>query len=277
MVKSTPINEMGGCLSLNLHTRAYYLLTKLLARCGCNVWCCLCGRKAKQFLPFMGGWKAAPAIINALDIVGSDLDHHSCPHCGCTDRERHLFLYLDRLKLWKQFEGATVLHFAPERAISSVIESAQPLEYLRADLFPASSKIEKIDLMAIPCGDSTFDILIVNHVLEHVQDDIKALNEIHRVLKPGGIAILQTPYSAILEKTFCDNGIDTNLMRHHAYGQEDHVRLYGKDIFKLIESVGFQSEINLHSDVLYEIDSDYHGVNPKEPLFLFRRILDSQS
>lgn len=258
----------GADLLMKIHAGLY----RSLAKIGSNVWCCLCGLKASQFLPFNGGWSAAPPILKALDVVGSDLDHYGCPHCGCTDRDRHLNLYLERLVLWDHFTGAAVLHFAPERALSAVIESKQPLKWVRADLFPASPEFEKIDLLSIPYGECTFDILIVNHVLEHVPDDMKALSEIHRVLKPGGLAILQTPYSAKLEKTFSDNGVDTSEGRLQAYGQEDHVRLYGKDIFERIQSAGFRSRIAWHSDVLPEIDTAYCGVNGKEPLFLYERM-----
>lgn len=238
---------------------------------GNSVYCCLCGKKALRFFPYRGGYKNIPPLIRALDGVGSDVNNFGCPHCGCSDRERHLYLYLDRLSLWGQFQNASILHFAPEEALSKVIESMHPKKWIRADLFPTRPEFEKVDLLAIPYEDSKFDIVIVNHVLEHVPDDIKALKEIYRVLRPGGLAILQTPYCQKLEDTLSDNGIDNDNARLQAYGQEDHLRLYGRDIFTRIESTGFRSRTVSHQQTLSDVSPRYFGVNPEEPLFLFEK------
>jgi SAM-dependent methyltransferase len=243
-----------------------------LYKFGNAVSCCLCDKKSLRFFPYRGGSKNTPLLIKALDGVGSDVDNFGCPHCGSTDRERHLYLYLDRLRIWSYFNNASILHFAPEQVLSKVIDSMNSTKWIRADLFPTSAEFEKIDLLAIPYEDMVFDIVIVNHVLEHVPDDMKALKEIYRVLRHGGLAILQTPYCEKLEKTFSDNGIDTDNARLQAYGQEDHVRLYGKDIFDRIVSVGFLSRTARHYESLADISPSYYGVNPKEPLFLFEKL-----
>lgn len=207
----------------------------------------------------------------ALSVVGSDLDHFGCPVCGCHDRERHLVLYLKRLGMLDKFRGAQILHFAPERCFSKLIAGLQPERYIKGDLFPAAPGIEKMDMLAIPYESETFDYVIANHVLEHVADDLKALSELRRVLKVGGVAILQTPYSAKLQSTFVDAGVDDHQARLHAYGQEDHVRLYGSDIFMRFESVGFKSRVIRHMDVISDVDPARYGVNVEEPLFLFER------
>lgn len=248
----------------------YYLLLKYLYKMGNSVFCCLCGKKAIRFYPYRYG--STPDLIQELDCVGSDINNFGCPHCGSTDRERHLYLYLDRLGMWPDFTGASILHFAPEQELSKIIETKKPGLWVRGDLFPSAAHIERIDLLAIPYPEMLFDFVIVNHVLEHVSDDLQALREIHRVLKKGGHAILQTPYSAKLEKTFCDNGIDSDNARLQAYGQEDHVRLYGKDIFARFESVGFSAKIARHQEVLNDITPEYFGINPKEPFFLFQKV-----
>jgi SAM-dependent methyltransferase len=115
--------------------------------------------------------------------------------------------------------------------------------------------------------DGSFDVVIANHVLEHVADDQKALGEIRRVLKAGGYAILQTPYSAKLHRTWQDAGIDTDTARLQAYGQADHVRLFGRDIFNRIAATGFESCVKMHADVLASIAPLTYGVNEREPLF----------
>jgi SAM-dependent methyltransferase len=108
-------------------------------------------------------------------------------------------------------------------------------------------------------------------VLEHVDDDARALAEIRRVLKPGGMAILQTPYSRKLHRTWSDPGIDTPQARLQAYGQEDHVRLFGRDIFERVVAAGFESCVRQHADLLRDIDPATFGINPVEPFFLFRK------
>ena len=113
---------------------------------------------------------------------------------------------------------------------------------------------------------------IANHVLEHVSDVPRALSEIRRVLKLGGVAILQTPYSGKLHHTWEDKGIDTPVARLQAYGQEDHVRLFGRDIFEQITAAGFESRVHRHSELLADVDSFTMGVNGDEPFFLFRKI-----
>src|SRR5690606_10210311 len=145
----------------------------------------------------------------------------SCPVCRAHDRERHLFMYLQSLNIFEQFRDASILHFAPDRQLSKILLACQPPQYLRADLFPMQSDIQEIDIARMPFESNVFDFLIANHVLEHVQNLPDALSEIRRVLKVGGFAILQTPYSNRLRSTWEDAGIDDEATRLQAYGQED--------------------------------------------------------
>jgi len=110
-----------------------------------------------------------------------------------------------------------------------------------------------------------------NHVLEHVANDIKALAEIYRILKPGGHAILQTPFSSLLHTTWSDDGISNDVARLIAYGQNDHVRLYGKDIFERISNSGLTPKIQRHKTALPQFTPNIYGVNVNEPFFLFKR------
>jgi SAM-dependent methyltransferase len=123
----------------------------------------------------------------------------------------------------------------------------------------------------MPFGDGQFDFVVANHVLEHVQEDAHALREIFRVLKPGGQAVLQTPYSAVLHQTFSDPGISTPEARLQLYGQEDHARLYGRDIFDRFTGCGLEARVGTHAELLPGLDAVRHGVNPQEPFFLFER------
>lgn len=233
--------------------------------------CAVCGHGVGRFLPFKGGWRAAPPLISALDGVGSDLDHFSCPWCGAHDRERHLFLYMRAAGLMGAISKMDVLHFAPEMHLSDAIAKAGPRSYRKADLYPGAADVERIDLMAISAEAESYDLVIANHVLEHVADDRVAIGEIRRVLRPGGYAILQTPFSEKLEHTWSDPGIDTDAARLQAYGQEDHVRLFGKDIFGRFAEAGLVPRIARHEDLLADFDAGRYGVNPREPFILFQR------
>jgi len=100
----------------------------------------------------------------------------------------------------------------------------------------------KMDATDIQYEDNEFDVVICNHILEHIIDDVKAMKEIYRVLKPGGFAILQTPIAMDLEKSHEDYSITTPKERKLIYGQFDHVRLYGFDYFERLASIGFRVE-----------------------------------
>lgn len=221
------------------------------------------------FLPYKGGWRNAPPLVRALDMVGSDLDHFECPACGASDRDRHLLLYIKAAGILSAIKGKTVVHFAPESAIKRKIEQAAPARYIRCDLFPRQEAVERVDILAMPFANASVDLLIANHVLEHVADDLRAVAEIRRVLKPGGLAIMQTPYCAKLHTTWKDDGIDDDQARLQAYGQEDHVRLYGLDIVRRFTASGLESRVGKHRELLPDRDPITNGVNEAEPFLLF--------
>jgi len=231
--------------------------------------CCVCGKTFFRFSKYRGGWKAFSAYLSNLKWTGSDFDNFWCPFCRSHDRERHLILYFDRLGFWEKFKNADVLHFAPEKQLSGRIVACRPTRYVKGDLQPSREGVERIDVSDIPYASASFDWVICNHVLEHVPDDARALKEIFRVLRPGGRAILQTPFASGLESTLEDpKEIDTDEKRVEFYGQEDHVRLYGRDLFARIRAAGFLLELKKHKESLADVDAGRFGVNSDEPLFL---------
>lgn len=117
-------------------------------------------------------------------------------------------------------------------------EEAPNIEYVTADIESPLAKV-KMDIHDIPFPENSFDIVVCNHVMEHVDDDIKCMSEIHRVLKPGGWAIMQVPQDYDREETLEDPTITDPKERERVYWQSDHVRLYGRDYGKRLAKAGF--------------------------------------
>ncbi|KOR30539.1 hypothetical protein TI04_05305 [Achromatium sp. WMS2] len=249
-------------------------LIRVIARVpiGSHRVCAICNKRLGKFLPFRGGSYWTPKLMHVLECVGSDVDNFSCPWCKSHDRERHLYLYMRESGILHNLEGKRVLHFAPELQLANIIQKANPAAYIQCDLHPASSNITFADITCMPFPDESFDLLIANHVLEHVSNADKALSEIVRVLRAGGNAILQTPFSKVLTKTWEDPGINTEIQRFYTFGQEDHVRLFGIDIFETFTKHGLKSLVRSHDDLLSKFSSKIYGVNSHEPFFLFVKL-----
>jgi ubiquinone/menaquinone biosynthesis C-methylase UbiE len=119
-----------------------------------------------------------------------------------------------------------------------VFEKLENLEYITADIESPLAKV-KMDVHAIPFEANTFNVVFCNHVMEHVKDDILAMREIHRVLKPGGWAIIQSPVYLELPQTIEDPEITDPAERERIYGQNDHMRKYGRDYGERLRKAGF--------------------------------------
>lgn len=235
----------------------------LASRGALSGYCRACGKSVPTFLPYRSGSSALSPILRDLNLNGSNLERFRCPRCGSSDRERHLLYFFERADAI-QIGGLSILHFAPEQAIREFILKNAPRKYVQADLFPMRPDVIKIDITKMPYESAHFDLVIANHVLEHVADDAAALNEIFRVLRNGGHAILQTPYASRLSTTIEVEQVRSPDARLALYGQEDHVRLYGTDLMSRIERHGFIPHLRTHNEVLSDIDPAFHGVNPNE-------------
>lgn len=133
-----------------------------------------------------------------------------------------------------------MLHVAPEVCFMKPFEQQHGNGYITGDIESPLAKI-KMDVLNIPFEDNSFDVAMCNHVMEHVNDDIKAMKEFYRVLKPGGWAIFQVPFFyPIPDTTLEDSSIITPKEREKVYGQDDHVRLYGKDYANRLRQAGFK-------------------------------------
>ena len=189
---------------------------------GTNVHCPVDNRSYRKFLPY-GRIDPRP---NAL-----------CPGSLTLERHRLLWLYL---KEKTDFFGKPIqlLHVAPEICFIERFERMDNIDYITADLESPWAKV-KMDLHDIPFEEDTFDVVLCNHVMEHVMDDIQCMREIVRVLKPGGWAIIQSP-TYNLEETYEDPSIVDPQAREEAYGQDDHLRKYGRDYGDRLRQAGFR-------------------------------------
>jgi SAM-dependent methyltransferase len=151
-----------------------------------------------------------------------------------------LWLYLkERTPLLT--EPLSLLHIAPETFLGRTLRALPNIDYLSGDLESPAAMV-KMDITDIQYPDASFDVILCNHVLEHVPADRQAMRELYRVLKPGGWAILQVPIDESRAETLEDPTIVTPEARQQYYGQYDHVRLYGRDYAERLSEVGFRVE-----------------------------------
>lgn len=181
------------------------------------------GKSFKSFLPY--GYE------NPRDNVLS-------PSTLSLERHRLLWLYLkNETNFFKS--NLKVLHFAPEQAFYKLFRKLSNLDYTTTDLESPLADV-KADICDLPFKDNEFDIILCNHVLEHIPDDTKAMQELYRILKPGGLGIFQIPQDLDRETTFEDDSITDKKERAKIFGQYDHVRIYGRDYFDKLRSIGFK-------------------------------------
>lgn len=158
---------------------------------------------------------------------------------GTLSLERHRLLWL-YLKNETDFFSAPlkVLHFAPEQAFYKRFKKLKNLDYTTTDIASPLADV-KADICNLPFKDNTFDVILCNHVLEHIKDDKKAMQELYRAMKPGGWGIFQIPQDLSRATTFEDDTITGRKERTKLFGQYDHVRVYGRDYFERLRTVGF--------------------------------------
>jgi SAM-dependent methyltransferase len=191
---------------------------------GNSVECPVCGSTFRKFLPY--------GVNSRSNVL--------CPACLSLERHRLIWLYLQ-----KQTDFLTkprrVMHVAPEQCFYTRFRQYKHIDYVTADLESPMAD-HHFDLHDIPFEGNSFDMILCNHVLEHVTDDRRVMSEFLRVLRPGGFAILQVPLEPNREETFEDPSITDPRQREKYFGQKDHLRVYGRDYPNRLRECGFNVE-----------------------------------
>lgn len=209
---------------------------------GDRVTCPCCGRASREFVRYRIG--------RAWDTI--------CPGCGALRRDRLLFLYLsERTNIFRA--RLRVLHVAPEQRLQQVLRSQSTLDYTSIDL-DSPLAMQTMDVTDLRYEDDRFDVILCNHVLEHVADDRKAMREFLRVLRPGGWAILQSPVQHDEEKTLEDPTVVAPRERERLFGQRDHVRRYGRDYAQRLAEAGFTVTVDRYPDEMNDDTIARHGL-----------------
>jgi predicted SAM-dependent methyltransferase len=210
-------------------------------------YCPGCKKHWTAFKPFpkkwlqaleLNGWPYKKEAVETLNY-----DQYSCYGCGITDRDRLYILFIKRyIKAGKKYN---IIEFAPRPALSKMLKALPDIAHRSSDLF-MNDVDDRLDLQNLYLyKDNSVDFFICSHILEHVEDDIKAMKELYRILRPGGTGITMVPIVTTVTETKEDASITNAALRIKYFGQSDHVRLYAKqDFIQRLESVGFK--VNLY-------------------------------
>ncbi|MCK0130511.1 methyltransferase domain-containing protein [Flavobacteriaceae bacterium F08102] len=209
------------------------------------------GKSFRKFLPYGYGTQR-PNVLS--------------PSTLSLERHRLLWLYLEReTSFFDATKPIKVLHMAPEQCFLKRFKKLKHIDLITADLYSPIVDV-KADILDLPFEDDQFDIIFCNHVLEHIVDDQKAMSELYRVLKPGGMGIFQVPQDYTRTTTYEDFSITDPDERAKHFGQYDHVRVYGSDYFNRLSAVGFNVEPVRYTEQLSATEVDKYRLMKGEIL-----------
>lgn len=193
----------------------------------------------KVLIPFYKGNKYTCPLCNKswrkfIILPSNDL---LCPYCGSRSRTRRLFKILKEDKALK----GKVLHFSPSRSLYRTFKKDHSFSYYSTDFENEFLADFQLDITQIDMPDNSFDTIICYHILEHIDEDLQAIEELKRVLKSSGKCYIQTPFKT--GEIYEDDSIKNPEDRLRAFGQEDHVRIYSIDgLLKRLECKGLKTE-----------------------------------
>ena len=214
------------------------------------------GKTYRKFLPY--GYSEKSKRKNALSP-------------GTLSLERHRLLWLFLKNKTNFFnDHLKVLHIAPEQCFLPIFKKMPNLKYVTADIESPIADLH-FDLHHSPLPDNSFDVILANHVLEHVEDDIQCMRELYRMMKPGGWGIFQVPQDTTRLTTYEDKNIKTPEEREKHFWQKDHVRLYGLDYPERLKSVGFIVEEYDYTKEFSDQEIDYYRLPKGEKIYLCKK------
>lgn len=221
---------------------------------GNKVQCYVCEKSFRKFLPY--GY-------------GTPRENVLCPNCLSLERHRLIWYYINNYTDFLQ-SNYKVLHIAPEQCFYPKFKALKNIDYVTADLESPLAEV-KMDIQNMPFDDNVFDVVLCNHVLEHIPDDKKAMHEILRVMKPGAWAVLQVPMKSGAATTFEDPSISDPKERAIHFGQYDHIRLYGSDYGDVLRKEGFiVEELDIPKAIGPELTETYR-LAPNEILYIGKK------
>jgi glycosyltransferase involved in cell wall biosynthesis len=203
----------------------------------------------------------------------SGLVKNDCSGCGATILERQLKLYFDEFRLLQGRSSMRILHFNPEPRFLGYLANFKPEIHILAMSEAVDRRYEIVDIEDMPYGDGVFDMVIANGHLDRVSSLEKSLNEINRVLKSNGIALLQTRFSHVLETTWEDTGLDSEGLRKEAFGNGSYRRLFARDIINRLSQTLCNSVFH-YSQIA--VSGNPHALDINEPFMLFRKKLTTE-
>ena len=229
--------------------------------------CPFCGHEGP--LELMGADRFP--ILQQLQVIGAGRRAARCPKCESTDKERLVFLFLKDIVRTEKLRQASILHIAPEPNLQKWLQSISS-KYIAGDAFLQNQKfigdVRYVDICSTKFENNEFDYIICNHVICDIKNDIKALNELYRILNYNGIAILQVPVTKIANTVEYDN-VQTKEEREIAYGYGYHERIYNDiDYIRLLGETGFEVEV-----CNYYKDFGLYGLNEKEDLYVCKKLI----
>ena len=186
------------------------------------------------------------------------------PSNGARARHRLIWLYLER-ETDLLTRPQRMLHVAPEVCLLPRFSESETIDYVPGDKFVdgygQQANVSYLDLLDIDHPDDHFDFVLCNHVLEHIPDDQTAMQELHRVLRPGGTCLITVPIKESLDKTYENPDVDGPRQREEHFGQWDHVRWYATDIADRLQAAGFSVEMNRYGEQFSREDYVRFGLN----------------
>jgi len=230
---------------------------------GRGCFCVFCRKSYRRFLHH--GVRAR--VFRRHRVSGAGYRKNArCPNCRSNQRTRLLYLFFQhRTTLYH--DPVRLLHLSPKKKLGRIFSGCENIEYTCGALAPqrfAEFDAVAVDVRKIPFPENRFDVLICNHILEHVPEDRIAIQELYRVLRPGGFGVLQVPLAVDLPRTLEDPSVQSERARKREYGQKDHVRLYGQDFFRRLEEAGFRVERDNPFENQWIPDLERHRLDPIE-------------